>query len=198
VAYHGTRAKYKQGCRCAPCKEANRQYHAKYRLHNHNRVLEHNRAWRSRNPDRDQEYYRGNREVLKRAKKQYAEEHSDEKKAYEIQYYQENADEIKARSRAWEVNNRPRRREIVRKTENTRRARKLNQFVEDIDPQIVFERDEGICGICDTAVIGKFHVDHIIPLAKGGLHTYGNVQTAHPTCNLRKGPKLQEEVCQIR
>lgn len=71
-----------------------------------------------------------------------------------------------------------------------RRARKLAAFVDDVKRAVVFERDEGICGICGTPVDPKrFHVDHIIALAKGGEHSYANVQLAHPACNHRKGDR---------
>lgn len=74
-----------------------------------------------------------------------------------------------------------------------RRARLRNAFVENVDAQVVYERDEGICGLCDIAVDPTdYHVDHIIPLAKGGEHSYKNVQLAHPSCNLTKGDKLPE------
>jgi 5-methylcytosine-specific restriction endonuclease McrA len=67
------------------------------------------------------------------------------------------------------------------------RARKLGLFVEAVDPQVVFERDEGICGICGEAVDHeKYHIDHIVALARGGEHSYKNVQLAHPSCNCAK------------
>jgi hypothetical protein len=69
------------------------------------------------------------------------------------------------------------------------RARKKNQFVENVDRQIVYETHGGMCGICKEFIIGKFHVDHVIPLAKGGVHCYTNVQPAHPLCNIRKKDK---------
>ena len=72
--------------------------------------------------------------------------------------------------------------------ESARRARKLNQFIEEVDPQVVYEMHGGMCGICKEFVKrNEFHVDHRIPLSKGGMHGYINVQPAHPTCNLRKG-----------
>lgn len=37
-----------------------------------------------------------------------------------------------------------------------------------------------------------FHVDHVVPLSKGGMHGYTNVQPAHPRCNMRKGAKCPE------
>jgi 5-methylcytosine-specific restriction endonuclease McrA len=35
----------------------------------------------------------------------------------------------------------------------------------------------------------SFHVDHIKPLAKGGLHTLENLMVVPAICNLRKGVK---------
>lgn len=75
-----------------------------------------------------------------------------------------------------------------RRIEAARRARKLGQFVEDIDALVVLERDDGVCGVCGEDVNPlDFHVDHIVALSHGGLHAYSNVQAAHPFCNLSKG-----------
>jgi len=50
------------------------------------------------------------------------------------------------------------------------------------------ERDDGRCGLCGGDVDPlDFHVDHVQPLAAGGLHGYFNVQAAHPACNVRTG-----------
>lgn len=50
----------------------------------------------------------------------------------------------------------------------------------------VYARDKGRCGICGITVYGDFHIDHVIPLSKGGEHSYANVQVAHPKCNQEK------------
>jgi 5-methylcytosine-specific restriction endonuclease McrA len=70
--------------------------------------------------------------------------------------------------------------------EATRRARKLAAFIEEVDPAIVYEAHGGRCGICAEFIVGDFHVDHVIPLSRGGMHGYVNVQPAHPACNLSK------------
>lgn len=101
----------------------------------------------------------------------YAERRRQNTKAYEARVRLENPEQI---------------RNSKRRAESTRRARKLNQFVEAVDPAVVFERDSGICGICSDPIEGPFHVDHIIPLSKGGEHSYANVQAAHPRCNCTK------------
>jgi 5-methylcytosine-specific restriction endonuclease McrA len=73
--------------------------------------------------------------------------------------------------------------------ESARRARKLDQFVENVDPTVVYEMHGGMCGVCEEFIVGEFHVDHVVPLVRGGLHGYVNVQPAHPKCNLSKGGK---------
>lgn len=77
----------------------------------------------------------------------------------------------------------------------TRRAKKKAQFIEKIDHDLVWQRDEGICHICGLlAEKENWHLDHIIPLVKGGLHCYSNVSVSHPLCNIKKGSKLISEL----
>lgn len=52
----------------------------------------------------------------------------------------------------------------------------------------LYDRDDGVCGICKTPVEPEdMHIDHVIPIARGGSNTPANLQIAHSTCNLRKG-----------
>lgn len=76
-----------------------------------------------------------------------------------------------------------------------RRAKRYGVAAEKgITPKSVYKRDNGICalcgGLCDfgdirDGVVGPAYptVDHIIPLSKGGPHTWDNVQLAHFFCN---------------
>ena len=81
-----------------------------------------------------------------------------------------------------------------------RRARKLGVEYEVINRRTVFDRDGWICGICYEPVDPSLRwphaesvsLDHVIPLSRGGSHTYGNVQCAHARCNTRKGARLDE------
>lgn len=68
------------------------------------------------------------------------------------------------------------------------RARKASAFTEDVDRELVWARDEGICGIClGAADQSNWHLDHIQSLSRGGEHSYANTQVSHPLCNTRKG-----------
>lgn len=60
----------------------------------------------------------------------------------------------------------------------------------------VYESDP-MCGICQEYVdYEDFSLDHIIALARGGTHTYENVQTSHLICNIRKGARDGRSVLQ--
>ena len=79
------------------------------------------------------------------------------------------------------------RRAYRRKSEAKRRALKKGACVENVDPAVVLKRDGGICGICREPITGEWHLDHIVPLARGGEHSYLNTQASHPFCNMSKG-----------
>lgn len=49
------------------------------------------------------------------------------------------------------------------------------------------------CFYCAAPLRGKYHIDHLIPLAKGGKHVDGNIVIACPACNLRKGAKREAD-----
>ena len=60
-----------------------------------------------------------------------------------------------------------------------------------IDRAEVLRRGQGICGICRRSKVRRsWHMDHIHPVSKGGIHCYYNLQPAHVRCNLRKGNKV--------
>lgn len=85
------------------------------------------------------------------------------------------------------------RRSLSRIASAARRARVTNG--ERVDPFLVFDRDGWLCQICHEptprALRGSYEpkapeLDHIIPLAAGGEHTYRNTQCACRRCNIAK------------
>lgn len=52
---------------------------------------------------------------------------------------------------------------------------------------VLVERDRGVCGICRKPVApAERSIDHILPLAEGGLHSYANTRLTHLRCNVRR------------
>lgn len=101
--------------------------------------------------------------------------------------------------------------ECAKKAENKRRdfSRRMKLSIAKVDNDITVEglyrRDNGTCYLCGgrcnyedyTVIDGAFiagdwypSIDHVIPLAKGGEHSWNNVMLAHRLCNPRKSDKL--------
>lgn len=88
-----------------------------------------------------------------------------------------------------------------------RRARKYGcEYDSSVTLPKLIRRDGLRCAICGemcdpddhswTKYFGALSptIDHIIPLAKGGGHTWDNVQIAHMICNSKKGSGVKEVV----
>lgn len=91
---------------------------------------------------------------------------------------------------------------------NDKRLKKIKDRLVDKDISLInlYKRDNGICWICkgecdykdyETTEDGYFivhdnypSIDHVIPLAKGGEHSWDNVKLAHHRCNTLKSDKV--------
>lgn len=89
-------------------------------------------------------------------------------------------------------------REWVRRNSYIRRSRVAGAFVEKVSWGKVMRLASWKCYICGEEIprgekwpspsFGT--VDHVIPLSKGGDHSYANCKAAHLVCNLRKGATM--------
>lgn len=61
--------------------------------------------------------------------------------------------------------------------------------------QQIIDRDHRTCYVCNRTGLSdsEIHIDHVLPLARGGTHTLDNVRVACPPCNLGKGTKTLSE-----
>lgn len=91
--------------------------------------------------------------------------------------------------------------EKKRQYNGARRARKRNAEGA-LPPDIVkmlLARQHCCCACCGTRLKETgYHLDHRVPLAKGGSHTEDNVQLLTPKCNLSKGTKDWDEFLKSR
>lgn len=145
-------------------------------------------AWKAANPERlkaaQRAYYRANQEKVKKRAKDWA---------------AANPDRVRSNGKAWKKANPDKARASGRRAAARRRARKCGaRVVESIDLVTLGNRDKWVCGICNKKVnkrlrwphkLSASH-DHIIPLIKGGDHSWANAQLAHLTCNRKKWGSL--------
>lgn len=70
------------------------------------------------------------------------------------------------------------------------------------DIAALYAEQEGRCAYCGVTVfwdiVGDIHVDHIIPLARGGANDLSNLAIACADCNLSKSKKAPDEWQSIR
>lgn len=103
----------------------------------------------------------------------------ERERAYRLAHQESRA----SMARAWRIAH-P---EVKRESEHRRRAQKRQQPHERISHSVIYARDKGICQICGKHVErASMSLDHIVPLSRGGSHTFTNVQTSHRLCNFRK------------
>lgn len=77
----------------------------------------------------------------------------------------------------------------VREWSTTRRAKKTGRLPKGTVKSLL-EFQGYKCVYCKCDISAKYHMDHIIPLAKDGKHKPSNIQILCPSCNVRKGAKL--------
>lgn len=81
--------------------------------------------------------------------------------------------------------------EKVRKLSQARRARKSGASGSHTAEQLLqlLERQHFKCAGCITSIKDKRHIDHIMPLARGGSNDIRNLQWLCPVCNNKKHAK---------
>lgn len=83
--------------------------------------------------------------------------------------------------------------------QHIRKRRIKAAFIEPVDRIKVFDRDGWVCRICGVKTIRKPYqpnsaeLDHVVPIARGGEHSYQNTQCACRRCNGMKGAKAIEQ-----
>lgn len=70
------------------------------------------------------------------------------------------------------------------------RRRGAEGYFDDLDIFFLYEDQGGFCPICNFELGKSYHVDHIIPLAKGGTNWAWNLQLTCPPCNVEKGARM--------
>ena len=119
---------------------------------------------------------------------------SECKKSYERLYRERNRDAYNAEKRAWAEKNRKKRRMSQRASESRRRASQLSAGVFEVTVSDLNRLMRQSCAArhlshCD----GEKQVDHIVPIAKGGRHSVGNLQILCARHNAQKHDKFWAE-----
>ena len=177
--------------RAAKYQQENADKVTAYRKVNRDKRNAQRRAWGERNAEMvlayQKAWYDKNIEQIKAYSKSYYAANTEIEKLKSAEWRRNNPEKFKEQGRSYRQNN-P---EKIYAKNARRRALKKGATVEKVDRREVYLRDKGICGICGCPVsLEEVTLDHIIPLSKGGEHSYRNIQLAHLSCNSAKGAKI--------
>jgi 5-methylcytosine-specific restriction endonuclease McrA len=131
-------------------------------------------------------YYAENRDILIEKKRIKREAAKKERQERERIWVLEHPEEVRERERI-----RKERAEIsLRASRSRRRAQKLssNGSFTKADIDAIRAAQGNRCYLCHKK-LKAYHIDHFIPLSKGGTNNPGNLRLACPHCNLTKGSK---------
>lgn len=159
-------------------------------------------------------YRAANKAIISEQRKAYraanAESIANYMKEYKPAYRSANRDRLSYKSSEWaklnperakviRANSRKRNKEASNSITRKRRAalRNASGVHTKQDIEQLFQLQRGQCACCRSK-IGKYHVDHIVPLAGGGSNDKANLQLLCPACNTSKGARVPEEFMQTR
>lgn len=131
----------------------------------------------------------------------YYQENAEEKRRLMREHRRNNLETVRANDNARYYRNPEKRRELARAHSQIRRARKVEADIDRGISQLSLRKLHGDhCNLCGALMVfGSFprgdyqprlaSVEHIIPLSKGGTHTWGNVTLTCLQCNISRGTK---------
>lgn len=111
-------------------------------------------------------------------------------------HYQENSDLYKNRAVLWAKNNPVKRRKVERNRYKNNRGHYLNWFAArraKVNTLISEQEKCYIAALYKQARERDMHVDHIVPLSRGGVHRAFNLQLLTPCENMKKGNNISME-----
>lgn len=133
-------------------------------------------------------WYAANQDRVKTNSTAWQAANRDKVRTYGAAYKAANPDKEHARSAAWRAANPER----VRIYSQNRRGRKRDaggKLSSGLAARLFdLQRGKCACG-CKQPLGDDYHMDHIMPLALGGINTDDNIQLLRSFCNRQKGSK---------
>lgn len=140
-------------------------------------------------------YYKQNAERLRAASVRNRRQNPEYMRAYRQRYRARNRGLLLRKNQAYNAANRERARSWFRLAAGRRRARircaEGTHTAADIRAQ--YARQKGCCYYCHKRVGDAYHVDHVVPLSRGGSNGAENLVIACPSCNVSKQDRLPHE-----
>lgn len=173
-------------------KEKQRAYFVAWRKANPEKMKAYSSAWRKANPEKHRAqvaaWNKAHPEECRARNAAFDKAHPEKGRARKAAWRKANPDKDRACKAAWCKANQ----ELRRIYEHNRRVRKTangGKLSKGISEKLLLRQKEK-CAICKKSV-KKYghHLDHIVPISKGGKNIDANIQLLCPACNHKKSAK---------
>jgi len=168
-----------------------------------------NKEWREKNKEKLQEQREEKKDIKSNQDKKYRKNNLEKCETREKNYRDKNKEKVKKFKSAWHQKNYPNIKVRVKKYSKTqsgiesrrladRRKRALKISTADgtitkKSLQELLKKQDNKCYHCESKLDETKHLDHYIPLSKGGIHSMDNVVWSCPHCNLTKNATMPKE-----
>lgn len=134
--------------------------------------------------DRSRLYGQENKPARSEKFRRWSEKHAEQRRADVQAWRASNPEKVKASHKAW--------RKANPEKDRSYRKHRGQPLIEDLSPGLIdklLSQQGGKCACPCRQPLMSYHVDHILAIAKGGLHADENIQLLTPRCNLLKSTK---------
>lgn len=205
---------------CEACREIGRKYREAHREERNKASREWRAANKERVSQLNREYFKANKARLNEYKKRQWQQNPELRervKQYKHEWYMSHREQLSEKHRKYHEKNREKiltylreyhhsryyndpeerqrqyiknqtRRAQIKSSDGTFTFKELNEL---------FEEQEGFCFYCGALLYSSFdkevHIEHKIPISRGGSNNIENIALSCAACNLTKGAKTHEE-----
>lgn len=178
--------------------EHRKAYMKEWRKQNAERLSEYDAAYKAGNHQkiraREKAYRAANRDKVRDWAKSFRVRNREKVAAWNVAYHLMNAATIRKKVLCWQRENPDK----CRVRNQNRRARQADGKLSKDIIERLYTLQRGKCPCCGKPLGKDFHLDHIVPLAKGGLNVDSNIQLLRKRCNHNKSAKSPVEFMQSR
>ena len=193
----GNTEKTSRGDECKACANVRS---ATWRVANKARSKKGVADWVKKNPERkkqaDAEWSSKNQEKRRANYEKWMKTHPGKQSLMNAEWYLNNKERRRKTNLDWCAKN-PGAQLRNSQTRRARKAKSSGVLSKGLSKKL-YALQKGKCPCCGKQLGEDFHLDHIVPLALGGLNIDSNIQLLTATCNLQKNAKHPIDFMQQR
>ena len=130
--------------------------------------------------EKNNKWSKANREKVNARSRRWNEKNSDLKRDINARYREKNQSLINEKRRQKRIAN-----PSEERVKAAKRRAPGNSLPKDIVAILLIKQGYK-CACCEASLLDGYHLDHMMPISKGGLNTIDNVHLMAPKCNLQK------------